>query len=62
MVESGYINISKLSKASGINRNTLSKILNEEKQPTYPVMCKLVKVLGLYGEEAKAIFFTKELT
>ncbi len=62
MVEKGYNTISSLSKDSGINRTTLSKILNGTKQPSSDVMFKLVKVLDISPIEASRIFFYNHLT
>lgn len=53
--------ISDLSKASNINRNTLSKILREEIQPSADVMDKLVHTLKLTPEHAGSIFFASPL-
>lgn len=62
MVEKGIITISKLSEVSNVNRNTLSEVLNGDKQPSYTVMCKLKKALDLDGAKAGSIFFKEKLT
>ncbi len=62
MVEKGYLTISKLSKDSGIDRNTLSKILKEKKQPSSTVMYRLSDVLQMTDTQAGEIFFSEKLT
>ena len=61
MIEKNLSKITELSEASGVDRNTLSKVLNEEMQPSSNVMYKLVKALELTPEKAGKIFFDKNL-
>jgi len=61
MIEKKISKITELSEASGVDRNTLSKVLNEEIQPSSNVMYKLVKALELTPEKAGKIFFGKNL-
>lgn len=53
--------ISDLSKASGVNRNTLGMILNGKAQPSSDVMYKLISALQIPPEEAGCIFFSSNL-
>lgn len=53
--------ISDLSKASGVNRNTLSMILSGKSQPSSDVMYKLITALQIPPEEAGHIFFSQYL-
>lgn len=53
--------ISDLSKASGVNRNTLSMILSGKSQPSSDVMYKLITALQIPPEEAGHIFFSRDL-
>lgn len=57
MVEQDLERISKLSQISGINRNTLGRILNGKTQPSADVMHKLVTALRIPPEKAGEIFF-----
>lgn len=61
MVEKGINTITELSALTGINRNTLSKVLAGEKQPSSDVMEKLMKGLDFTPQEAGPIFFTLDL-
>ena len=61
MVENNINSISELANRTGINRNTLGQVLNEEIQPTTYVMDKLVHVLNIKQEEAGKIFFSNNL-
>lgn len=62
MLDKGFLTIGSLSDACGVNRNTLSDVLNGKTLPSAYVMSRLVKTLDLTPEEAGRIFFTKELT
>ncbi|RGZ00187.1 helix-turn-helix transcriptional regulator [Clostridium sp. AM58-1XD] len=57
MIDVGLDKLVNLSEVSGIDRNTLSKIINEEVQPSSSVMDKLVVTLKLTPEKAGQIFF-----
>jgi transcriptional regulator with XRE-family HTH domain len=61
MIERGIKTILQLSAQTGINRNTLSQILNGEIQPSADAMRKLVSVLVIPPEKAGLIFFNPNL-
>lgn len=61
MIEQGIDTITELSEISGVDRNTLSKILSGEIQPSAGAMCKLVYALQMQPERAGRIFFTLNL-
>lgn len=61
MVEQGLEKIIDLSDASKINRNTLSKIINEEIKPSTAVIEKLMIALNIPPEKAGVIFFKQNL-
>ena len=61
MVEAGLDKLTELSSASGIDRNTLSKVVNGGLQPSSNVMNKLVITLNLSPERAGSIFFNQNL-
>lgn len=61
MVEQGLDKIVDLSEASGIDRNTLAKVVGGEIQPSSMVMDKLVLALSIQPEKAGKIFFTQNL-
>lgn len=59
MIEKGIDTIVDLSEKTGINRNTLSKVVNGEIQPSSDVMDKLVSVLDIPPEKAGYIFLVQ---
>ena len=61
MIGNGYPTIQSLSRASGINRNTLGDIVKGRAQPTYDVMLKLIEFLNLSEIDAGRIFFAPDL-
>lgn len=61
MIDRGIRTMGDLSIKSGINRNTLSKVLNGKKQPSSEVMFKLVTTLDIEPADAGKIFFTHDL-
>ena len=61
MIDAGFDTIAQLAIASGIDRNTLGKVLKGIKKPTADVMYKLVKAFKLAPDSAGSIFFTKNL-
>lgn len=61
MVEKRLDKIIDLSMVSGVDRNTLSKVVGGEIQPSSTVMDKLVKTLEMEPEKAGQIFFAKDL-
>ena len=61
MVENGLDKIVDLSNASGVDRNTLAKVISGEIQPSSNVMDRLVSALHMKPEVAGRIFFTPVL-
>ncbi|MCM3041682.1 helix-turn-helix domain-containing protein [Paenibacillus motobuensis] len=61
MIDKEIPTILKLSSKSGINRNTLSHILNGEIQPSADAMRKLVYALDIPPDQAGCIFFNRNL-
>lgn len=61
MVEKNIKTIKELSECTGVNRNTLSKVLSGESQPSSEVMEKLVFSLDFTPQEAGPIFFMRDL-
>ena len=61
MVEQNLDKIIELSAASGVNRNTLSQILNDSVRPSTSVIERLMLVLHIPPERVGAIFFSPEL-
>lgn len=58
MAEKEIKTIKELAEKTGINRNTLSNILNGKVQPSSDVMEKLVLSLEIPPEKAGRIFFS----
>ena len=61
MIDRNISTLIALSEATGINRNTLSGVMNGKIQPSAEVMRKLVAVLEIPPEEAGKIFFSPNL-
>ena len=61
MADVGLVKIKDLSEKSGVNRNTLGKILNNEELPSAAVMYKLAPALKLTPTRAGEIFFASNL-
>lgn len=61
MIERGVDKLVDLSAKSGVDRNTLSRILSGEAQPSSAVMCKLVDALDMSSDQAGRIFFAPYL-
>lgn len=61
MIDKKIKNITEFSLKSGVNRNTLSKILKNDGRPSSDVMDKIVNTLELSPENAGAIFFVPYL-
>lgn len=61
MVDAGLDKIIDLAEASGIDRNTLSRVISGDMQPSSNVMDKLVLALKLSPERAGHIFFNPNL-
>lgn len=57
MAENGFNTVISLSSASGIDRNTLGKILSGEHQPSAEAMEKLIQALNIEPKMAGEIFF-----
>lgn len=60
MVAAGYDTYESLASCAGVSSRTISAVANG-KNPTYPVMCKLVSALNLSAEQAGKIFFSQDL-
>ncbi len=61
MAEKGFKTISSLADQSGINRNTLGKVIDGKAQPSSDTMFRLVDTLGIPAAEAGKIFFAVNL-
>lgn len=61
MVDRNIITLTDLSKTSGVDRNTLSRVFSGKAQPSAAVMHKLVSALQIPAEEAGKIFFSSDL-
>ena len=61
MAEARINSMVALSEASGVNRNTLSDILNDKIRPSASVIEKIAKALSLNAETVGRIFFTAVL-
>lgn len=61
MIEQGLEKITELSKASSIDRNTLSKVLNGSVKPSTTVIEKLMMTLNISPDLAGKIFFNQNL-
>ena len=61
MIKAGIDTIDGLAKASGINRNTISGVLNGTLYPSSNVMVALVDALNLPSSQAGNIFFKEKL-
>jgi len=57
MAENGFNTVVSLAAASGIDRNTLGRILNGEHQPSAEAMEKLIQALNIEPRKAGEIFF-----
>lgn len=62
MIDCNIKTVCELSELSGVNRNTLSLVLNGNIQPSSSVMYKIAYALHLEPEHAGRIFFAKNLT
>ena len=61
MIDNNIDTITELSEASGVDRNTLSKILSGKMQPSSGAMVKIAFALNMPPEVAGRIFFTPNL-
>ena len=62
MIDNNISTINELSAVSHINRNTLSKVLSGETQPSADAIYKLVLALNIPYSQAGNIFFGQKLT
>ncbi len=53
--------VKELSERTGVNRNTLSQVLNGKIQPSSDVMVQLVWALDIEPQKAGEIFFNRNL-
>ena len=61
MVEKGYDTIDSLSDASGVNRNTLSDVINGRTFPSSMVMIRIGGALEMDSGDMGSIFFKTRL-
>lgn len=61
MIEKKVETIEALSKKSGVNRNTISEVLNAKIRPSTSVMDRMVIALEISPEVAGKIFFASDL-
>lgn len=62
MIDAGIETNAELSDKSGVNRNTISSILNNKSYPSSDVMIRIVTALDLPSNKAGEIFFSKVLS
>lgn len=61
MIEKGFKTIVSLATASGVHRNVLGQVLNEQILPSSDAICKLATTLELSDTEVGRIFFARIL-
>ena len=61
MIDANLERVINLSARSGVDRNTLSKILNAEIKPSTSVIEKLMMALAISPDDAGKIFFAADL-
>ena len=61
MIDANINTIVGLADASGVDRNTISAILNDKAKPSASVIEKIAVALSLSGEDIGRIFFSKKL-
>lgn len=61
MIDAKITTITSLADASGVDRNTISAVLNEKIKPSAPVIEKISGALSLTGEDIGRIFFSQRL-
>jgi DNA-binding phage protein len=61
MLDKGFERITDLSEATGINRNTLGKVLSGNAQPSSRTMIELKSILEMTSKQAGEIFFNSNL-
>lgn len=62
MIDHDISSIQKLSDLSGINRKTLSDVLDGDSRPSSNVISALAETLDMKSEEIGLIFFAEEVT
>lgn len=62
MIDADLDSIQKLAEKSGVDRNTISFLINGKTLPSTEVMRKLATALELPSERAGRIFFATKLT
>ena len=61
MIDNNMLTIDTLSNESGVNRNTISAILDNKSRPSSSVIDKLALALRLDGNDIGRIFFVPKL-
>ena len=61
MIDANLPTIVSLAEASGVDRNTIGSILNENSKPSASVIEKIAAALSLDGDRIGRIFFSSEL-
>lgn len=61
MIDNNIKTTKELSDRSGVNRNTLAKVLDGKMQPSTEVMQKLIVCLNIEPSAAGTIFFVMNL-
>lgn len=61
MIDADLDNIQKLADKAGVDRNTISYLLNGKTLPSTEVMRKIASALNLPSERAGRIFFATQL-
>ncbi len=61
MIDAKLVTVVSLAEASGVDRNTISAVLNGKTKPSAPVIERLAAVLSLTGEDIGRIFFKEKL-
>lgn len=61
MIDCGLTSNTALAEASGVDRNTVGKIVSGKAQPSADVMDKLAQALNMEPATAGAVFFAPNL-
>ena len=61
MIDAKITTITGLADAAGVDRNTISAVLNGKAKPSAPVIEKISNALFLSGEDIGRIFFNQNL-
>jgi transcriptional regulator with XRE-family HTH domain len=62
MVDHGIDTVEELSEKTGVNRNTLSKVLNGKAYPSSLVMQKIGEALEIPARDMGRIFFAQKVS